>query len=228
MRQRARHDRAMKLRTFALPWLLLLTAVSVHAQESQDKAQQLARDVWKASGGENWGKVKEMHFTFIVEGDGKQLASVQHEWNVPAQTDHVKWKDKDLTVNVAKPAEDEASKAAYGRWVNDGYWLIAPLKLLDPGVKLAYEGSKDMDGVQCETLHVSFEQVGLTPGDQYLLYIDPKTKLIRSWDYMPKADTMMHGSWDKYETFGGLTLATEHNFGGKMIRFADVKVTTQE
>jgi hypothetical protein len=34
----------------------------------------------------------------------------------------------------------------------------------------------------------------------------------------------MHGTWEKYERFGGLKLATEHNFGGKMIRFANVAV----
>ena len=70
--------------------------------------------------------------------------------------------------------------------------------------------------MQCETLRLSFEGVGLTPGDQYLLYIDPETKLVRAWDYIPKADTVMHGSWEKYETFGGLKLATEHNFAGKI------------
>ena len=168
--------------------------------------------------------VKTLQFTFIVEGDGKQLVSAVHDWDVPAGTDHVKWKDKDVTVNVIAPKQDEADKAAFGRWTNDSYWLLAPIKLLDPGVKLAYEGSKEMDGVACEALHVSFEQVGMTPGDQYTLYIDPETKLVRSWDYMPKADTVMHATWDKYEDFNGLKLATEHKFGDKVIRFADIKV----
>jgi hypothetical protein len=136
----------------------------------------------------------------------------------------VKWKGKDVTVNLAAPAQDEEGKAGYARWVNDSYWLLAPLKILDPGVHLAYEGSKEMDGTNCEVLHLSFGQVGLTPSDQYRLYIDPETKLVKSWDYIPKADTVMHGSWEKYETFGGLKLATEHKFEGKMIRFADVKV----
>ncbi len=120
------------------------------------------------------------------------------------------------------------AKSAYARWVNDSYWLLAPLKLLDPGVMLGYEGTKEMDGAPCEALRVSFEKVGLTPGDQYVLYIDPQTKLVRSWDYIPKADTVMHSTWEKYQSVGGLNLATEHNFEGKMIRFADVKVVTAE
>ena len=105
--------------------------------EPDAKAQQLAKEVWKASGGENWPKVKELRFTFIVEQDGKQLASAEHHWNVAAGTDRVKWKGKDVTVNLAAPAQDEDGKAAYARWVNDSYWLLAPLKVLDPGVKLS-------------------------------------------------------------------------------------------
>lgn len=214
----------MKVRLLPLLPVLFFTTIPVHAQESQDKAKQLAKDVWKASGGENWGKVKEMRFTFVVEQDGKQLTSAEHDWNVAAGTDRVKWKGKDVTVNLAAPAQDEDGKAAYGRWVNDSYWLLAPLKILDPGVKVSYEGMKDADGASWETLRVSFEKVGLTPEDNYLLYIDPETKLVQAWDYMPKGDTVMHGTWDKYEDFNGLKLATEHVFAGKLIRFADVKV----
>ena len=214
----------MNFRLLTLLPVLFLTTLPLRAQESQDKAQQLAKDVWKASGGENWPKVKELRFTFVVEQDGKELTSAEHDWNVAAGTDRVKWKGKDVTVNLAAPAQDEDGKAAYGRWVNDSYWLLAPLKILDPGVRVSYEGMKDADGASWETLRVSFEKVGLTPGDNYLLYIDPDTKLVQAWDYMPKADTVMHGTWDKYEDFGGLKLATEHVFAGKLIRFANVKV----
>jgi hypothetical protein len=208
---------------------VFLGTIPVFAQESGDaKAQQLATDLWKASGGENWSRAKALDFTFVVEDNGQQLASAQHHWDMAAGTDQVKWKGKDVTVNLAAPAQDEEGKAAYARWVNDSYWLLAPLKVLDPGVKLAYEGTKESDGAQCETLRLSFAQVGLTPGDQYVLYIDPQTKLLRGWDYMPKPETMIHGTWEKYVPSGGLQLATEHNFGGKMIRFADVKVTTAD
>lgn len=211
-----------------LSLLVLLGTIPLCAQESDDaKAKQLAQDVWKASGGENWSKAKAVTFTFIVEENGKQLASAEHHWDIAAGTDEVKWKGKDVTVNVSAPAQDEDGKAAYARWVNDSYWLLAPLKILDPGVKVTSEGVKESEGAQCETLRLSFAQVGLTPGDQYLLYIDPQTKLLRAWDYMPKPDTTMHGTWEKYVTAGGLQLATEHNFGGKMIRFADVKVASE-
>ena len=124
------------------------------------------------------------------------MVSAEHHWDVAAQTDHVKWKGKDVTVNLADPAADEDGKAAYARWVNDSYWLIAPLKLKDRGVHVAQEASKTMDGAECEVLRLSFGQVGLTPNDQYRLYINPATKLVASWDYMPEPGKSMHGTWD--------------------------------
>jgi hypothetical protein len=198
----------------------------VWAEEDSGNAGQLAQAVWKASGGENWPNVKAIDFTFAVEKAGKILVSAEHHWDVAAQTDHVKWKGKDVTVNLADPAGDEGAKAAYARWVNDSYWLIAPLKLKDRGIHVAEEGSKTMDGAECEVLRLSFGQVGLTPNDQYRLYINPATKLLASWDYMPEPGKSVHGTWEDYQTSGGLTLATDHKMDGDVrIRILNLKVT---
>ena len=218
----------MNLPALRLVALFLLCAAAAPFAHAADDAQQLAKAVWKASGGEHWPKVKELRFTFIVEGDGKELARAEHHWDVAAGTDRVKWKGKDVTVNLASPAQDEDGKAAYARWVNDSYWLLAPLKVLDPGVKLTAEGTKQVGEANFELLRLSFEGVGLTPGDQYLLYIDPQTKLVRAWDYIPSPEKVIHGSWDRYQQFGPLQLSTEHEFGGRIIRFADVSVTAAD
>ena len=56
--------------------LFAITAsIACAADESTDKGQQLATDLWKASGGENWARVKEVHFTFAVEQEGKPLSA---------------------------------------------------------------------------------------------------------------------------------------------------------
>ena len=204
-----------------------LSLSRILAAEGDALAQQVAREVWKASGGENWSNVKRIRFAFVVEENGKELARAEHDWDVAAGTDEVQWKGKQVKVNLAAPGADEDSKAAYARWVNDSYWLLAPLKILDPGVTVKSEGTKEVGGVRCETLQLSFAQIGLTPGDKYNLYIDPQTKLVRAWDYMPDAEKTMHGTWDKYENFGGLHLSTEHNFGGKMIKLTNIEVTTK-
>ena len=137
----------------------------------------------------------------------------------------MRWKGKDVTVNLMNPASDEDSKAAYARWVNDSYWLMAPLKLRDKGVNLTADGTKEMDGKKCEVLRLSFGKVGLTPNDQYNLYIDPKTKLVTSWDYMPEPGKTMHATWTDYQKSGELTLATDHQMGPARIRILNLKVT---
>lgn len=206
----------------------LLCTKSPGADPADAKAGQLATDVWKASGGENWTKVKSLRFTFGVEQQGKTLFGAEHNWDVSAWTDEVKWKEKHVTVNLVTPAPDEDAQKAYARWVNDSYWLLAPLKVRDRGVILKYEGVNGSNGSSFETLRLSFDQVGLTPSDQYLLYIDPKTKLVRAWDYVPKTGESMHATWDKYETHGGLNLSTEHRFDGKMIRFSGIEMTVEK
>jgi hypothetical protein len=228
------HGHAMKSHIAVITLLFAVGAlVARAADESTDKAQQLATDLWKASGGENWSKVKEVHFTFVVEQEGKQLFSAQHVWNVAASTDEVKWKDKQgkehqVMANLMTPASDDEGKTAYGRWVNDAYWLLAPLKIRDKGVKVEAGGAKDINGVSCETLKLSFDQVGLTPTDHYVFYLDPKTKLPCAWDYIPQSGNGLQATWEKFQDFGGLILATEHNFSGKTIRLADIQVVTTQ
>ncbi len=207
------------LAVVALAFLLPETAFA-----TEEKARSLAKELWQASGGENWAKVKRLRFTFIVEDQGKELARVRHDWDVAGQTDRVVWKDKDVTVNLADPGDGEEATAAYARWVNDSYWLLAPLKVLDRGVTLEHLGTKEIAGGPAEALQLSFAQVGLTPGDKYVFYLDPTSKLPRAWDYLPSPDKTVHGSWEKYEEHGGLTLSTSHQFGGKTIRFADIEV----
>ena len=208
--------------------MLMATALLPESSLGKDKAgkaDQLAKAVWKASGGEHWPNVKEIDFTFAVEKSGTIVMQAEHHWDVAAQTDEVKWKGKDVKVNLADPAQDADAKAAYARWVNDSYWLLAPLKLRERGVKLAAEGTKEMDGAKREVLQLSFDQVGLTPNDHYLLYIDPATKRVASWDYMPKPGVTSHGTWEDYKQSGGLTLATNHKMQGDVrIRILNLNV----
>ncbi len=214
------------------PTLLFVAALSAFsfspaiAADDTAKGKQLGTEVYQAAGGANWDKVKTIHFTFVVEKEGKTIAKAEHVWDVAGFSDKVKWKGKDVTVNLADPGTGEDAKAAYARWVNDAYWLLAPLKLMDKGVTLTAEGTKEINGAQREVLRLSFAQVGLTPSDEYRLYVDPATKMVTYWDYMPKGEKGMSGTWEDFTKSGGLTLATDHKMdGGLRIRIEDLKVT---
>ena len=215
------------MKTITLLVCALLTAVVTLAADEKS-AEQLADAVVKASGGENWQKVKTLDFTFNVAGqDGKQVAMVKHHWDVAAGTDTVTTNGKTMVMNLNDTNTEGDAKEAMKRWTNDSYWLLAPLKLHDEGTHLADKGEQEIEGKKYRVLEISFGSVGLTPKDKYNLYIDPETNLVRRWDYMPTPEKKVSGTWDDYQDFGGLKLATSHQFGDKRIFFTDVKVTTE-
>jgi hypothetical protein len=199
--------------------LALPVALTVPATQGDSAAQRLADEVMKASGADHWSSVKRIVFTFNASKDGKPLLSAKHDWDLTKGIDKVQWADKSVTVDVCHPPSDGDGKDAYQRWTNDTYWLLMPLKLKDGGITLT---SPDAN-----TLHLSFKGVGLTPGDQYNVYVNAKTHLPEKWDYMPASGAKTSGSWEEYKASGGLTLATKHTFGDKLITIADLEVTSK-
>src|SRR4051812_34897686 len=79
--------------------LMLLAAAPPPAGD--DAAMKLAHDVMKATGGDNFSKVKRIQFTFnVIDKDGKPAMAAKHDWDVRAGTDTVTWKDKTVTVKL--------------------------------------------------------------------------------------------------------------------------------
>ena len=208
---------------------VLPSLTSSRGEEPADspKALALGDAIVKASGGEKWAAVKTVRFTFQVEQPGKAepLLSAKHVWDVAGNKDTVTWGGKTVSVDLSAANTEGDAKAAFARWTNDAYWLLAPLKLREKGVHLTYGGEKTMpDGQSCEVLDVAFDKVGMTNNDRYTWFVDPKTHLPAEWDYMPAPDKKVHGNWKGYQEMGGLMLSTDHEFGDKRIRLLDVQV----
>lgn len=77
---------------------------------------------------------------------------------------------------------------AYALFINDTYWLLMPYKLEDPGVHVALDGEAVVNGRACDRLRVTFENVGLTPGDTYWAYVDRETHLMIRWGFILERD----------------------------------------
>src|SRR2546430_11847689 len=153
--------------------LFVLLAREAPAEEAASNLPPVAVDLWKASGGDNWSKVKEIDFNFVVEQEGKQLFSAAHRWNVAAMTDAVKWKDKegkdhDVTANLSKPAAEGEEKTAFARWVNDSYWLLAPLKIRDAGVKVEAGRAKEFKRPRVGKSKLGFCKGGVKATERYV------------------------------------------------------------
>ena len=130
---------------------------------------------------------------------------------------------------------EEATKwvdRGYSLFINDTYWLLLPLKLDDPGENVVKVGEAEVDGAPSDRLCVTFDQVGLTPGDTYWAYIDRKDHRMSRWGFIlqddagPKA-VEQQWDWRGWGPVGPLTLARERvaldDSARTVIRFDDLE-----
>jgi hypothetical protein len=97
-------------------------------------------------------------------------------------------------------------------WINDGYWFLMPYKLRDPGVKLAYAGDTTMTGKTYDRLALSFEHVGITPGDRYWVYVNRADHRVDHWEMVLQGDQPppVGYTWEGWEQHDGLWFPTAH------------------
>lgn len=106
---------------------------------------------------------------------------------------------------------EELLAVAYRNWINAGYWLLLPFKLKDSGVTLGYKGEEIMsngEGAHVLTLH--FQDVGLTPGNGYDVYVNKERNLVEQWSFYARAGSEEPNfirTWDGYKSYGGVMLA---------------------
>lgn len=214
----------------------------VWGQDRDPKAVALAEKTIQAMGGlDAWKQVQAIRFNFQVESPGQPPRAVKHLWDRKNNRDHVEGKNRDGKAMVAwvdlrtkegqawtdnKKLEGAELRTALdwaiSRWINDTYWLIMPLKTLDAGVTLKHEGQKEGH----EILHLSFEKVGETPGDQYRAYINPQTGLMDRWQYTLQDGTRGDWNWVEWQNFGSVKLSKlkKKSDGQANIRFEPLNV----
>jgi DNA-binding beta-propeller fold protein YncE len=114
---------------------------------------------------------------------------------------------------------------AYGRFINDTYWLLMPWKWLDDGVNLTYEGERQVDGRTYDVVLLTFDTgVGLTSGDRYWGFVSRETGLMDRWEYVLQKEDGSPGdgaptawTWGGWrDAGGGVRLATrKERIGGE-------------
>jgi hypothetical protein len=96
-------------------------------------------------------------------------------------------------------------------WINDSYWMFMPYKLKDTGVTLRYAGEGKMeDGRAADVLQLTFEDVGKTPENRYLVYVARDSGLVEQWDYFAKAEDPEPGfrlPWHNWQRYGAILLS---------------------
>ncbi len=109
----------------------------------------------------------------------------------------------------AKPLLEEA----YEAWINDTYWLLMPYKMKDPGVRLEDAGETSIGGESYDRVRLTFDHVGLTPGDRYWAYINRRTHRMDRWAYVleddPPGSPPSTWEWKGWTRYGRLLLSPE-------------------
>ncbi len=231
--------------------VLLALAVAARIQAASDpKAEEVGRAMIQAMGGTSgWEHARYFRFDFTVVRDGEKVASFSHAWDrwngryrVEGEDAHgVSWKayfnvnsrQGDYWVNGAKTEGATRAKGledAYSRYINDMYWLLAPWKIFDPGVRLEFVGpSRDAAGNECDEIKISFDGVGLTPKDVYWMDIDRASHLLTQWKFVLNGgnDPPTVVAWKEWKKFGPISLSVSKPFVSKAaeIRFENIQVS---
>jgi hypothetical protein len=217
---------------------------------ADEKADQVAHELIAAlGGGAAWEKARQFRFDFVVEREGSRAAEFHHVWDRYTGDYRLLGRDKSrapyavyFNVNTrdgvafsnGKAVEGEEKKKllenAYGRFINDSYWLLAPWKVFDPGVHRDYDGEKTgPEGALCDVIRLTFDNVGLTPKDVYWLWITRDGRRMVQWQYVlgGAAEDPTTALWKDWRTFAEIQLSLEKPIVGKPVRilFENVAVS---
>lgn len=212
--------------------------------------EDVINKIWENSGGrKTWENSRYLTFAFAPQREGKTVSSRTHLWD--RYTGDYRLETKTPTnqtlvvlfnVNSQKGTSyldgkilpdslnSKEIKRAYGNFINDSYWLLAPLKLEDEGVNVTLKDPEVIEGTKLDVLHLTFGKVGLTPGDQYWLFVDPASGEVKRWKFLLQSKQEGAFNWTDYKDLGGgLKLSTfkpNINQAGGGIKFPVASVLT--
>lgn len=199
----------------------------------ETRADSVAMQLYEAHGGPSaWPAAPYLRFDFGIQQGDQARVVAKHLWNRKTGDYRLEWGPSPdsqyvamFNVSAFGEAASEAApnagevylngtavdssahaarmRQAQQRFVNDAYWLLAPLKVFDPGVNRAYVA--DSSDAQHEVIQLSFGEVGMTPGDRYWLYVNAETGQLDRWAFnlqsMPDDAPARAFDWTDYQSF---------------------------
>lgn len=216
----------------SLPVLLLfLSLKTLHAQSNSEKASTIANEVFDAMGG-----LKSYKNTHFIKWEFGKRTLYWDKWTGDVR---IESPEKNLVIlvnintlkgkvfeNGVLISDKEKTKVLLTQgkdwWINDSYWLVMPWKLKDPGVTLNYAKTDTLpNGKKADVLQMTFDSVGVTPDNKYLVYVDQEEKLIKQWAYFKNfndPEPKFVKPWDNYQKTGTILLSfNRSDFGPKNV-----------
>lgn len=190
--------------TKSTPFALLVAGLCALSAAAEDPVAIAERSM-QMMGADRFAEARVLDFTWAVERGGEQVAAFEHTWDRWSGDYRVSGTDREsgepwiAIFNThtrdgrawlgGEELDGEALAAslerAYGRYINDTYWLLMPWKWLDDGVELAWVGSDELHGRRHDVVELTFtDGTGLTSGDRYWAYVEPESGLMTRWEYV--------------------------------------------
>jgi hypothetical protein len=240
----------MRVRLFVAAVILSSSVFPVAGQQTAT-ADDVARRAIDVLAGPAWEKARYLAFTFNVEREGKIAASYAQRYDrytgqYRVSGRNAKGEDFVVIMNVndrsgrawvnGAPVTEAAEllTTGYRRFINDTYWLLMPLKAMDPGVHRELAETKTECGWVYDTVKLSFDSgVGLTPGDQYWMWVNRDTGLVDQWHMklqnMKAEEEPSVVLFRDYRRFGGLLISTKREIKGRPQRILldDITVSSE-
>ena len=193
--------------------LILLVSCKSEKQTTPVKEDTILEKVAKAHGYDEWNKIKEIRFTFNVDRDTTHF---ERSWIWNTKTQEVQGISNGTTITYNRRAVDSLSTKADGAFINDKYWLLAPINILWDQNNLSYTFDEaalaPISNDSLPKLTVVYgNDGGYTPGDAYDFYLADDYK-IKEWVFRkgnsPEPSSVT--TWEGYESFNGLNISKMH------------------
>ncbi|MDO6519244.1 hypothetical protein [Zobellia uliginosa] len=196
-----------------------------------EKELSVLEKIAYANGYENWNKVEELKFTFNVD---KDTAHFERSWIWRPKTNDVTAISANDTLTYNRKDMDSTAYKTNGGFINDKYWLIAPINILwdknGSTNELSLKAEAPISKESMQKLTVVYKQEGgYTPGDAYDFYFGDDY-LIKEWVFRKgnQAEPSMTTTWEDYSEVGGLKIAKMHQNedGSFKLYFTGLEVKT--
>ena len=190
------------------------------------KADALAERVLQAVKHEAYKKTRYIDWSF----GGRR----NYKWDKQEHIVEVAWNDAKVLLHPNNMEQSEAFlkgdkidnkeslvKRAWDLFNNDSFWLVAPHKLFEPGIRRSIV---NINGK--EALKVQYTIGGTTPGDSYIWILDENYMPISYQMYVPSMNFEgVPATWEEWtETESGTMLPKSHTFSsGNKLSMGDVK-----
>ena len=240
---------------FAIVICLFAAAVGRAQQTAPPSADEVVRRSIEMMAGTAWPTARYISFTFNLDrAGGPRVASFPQRWD-RATGDYrvsgldpqgkkfevimnIKTKQGKAWIDGAPITGDKLAQAIQlgeKRFVNDIFWLLMPLKMLDPGVHRAYAGSRDdACGHTWDMVQLKFDPaVSIGPNDVYWAWINRDTGLVDYWDMKltgaPADDPPVAVALHDYRRVGGLLISTRREAAAKkqIVRLDDLQILAE-